>query len=63
MKGVLAIKGLGEKYVFQGVHMMHQGEPLASWADGEVRTNKLVFIGRHLDRAALEAGFSSCIEE
>ena len=61
MKGVLAIARLGEKYVFQGVHMMYQGEPLEPWREGEPRVNKLVFIGRRLDREGLNAGFAACV--
>ena len=31
------------------------------WAPDEPRSNKLVFIGRNLDRAELLAGFQACI--
>jgi G3E family GTPase len=61
MKGVLAVKGLSDKYAFQGVHMMLEGAPLEPWGPDQPRTNKLVFIGRKLDRAALEAGFEACL--
>ena len=61
MKGVLAVQGLAQKYAFQGVHMMLQGAPLEPWEEGASRGNKLVFIGRRLDRAALEAGFAACL--
>jgi G3E family GTPase len=33
------------------------------WKDGENRTNTLVFIGKHLDRAALTEGFKACLVE
>jgi G3E family GTPase len=62
MKGVISIHNLESKYVFQGVHMMFTGEPLEAWKEGEVRSNKLVFIGRHLNRSAIESGFNSCME-
>ena len=64
MKGVLAVAGMSDKYAFQGVHMMLEGTPLEPWGANvpdEPRTNKLVFIGRKLDRAALEAGFEACL--
>jgi G3E family GTPase len=31
------------------------------WAPGEERVNRLVFIGRNLDRQALEGSFGQCI--
>jgi G3E family GTPase len=60
MKGVLSIAGVDERYVFQGVHMLFDGRPDRPW-NGEPRTNKLIFIGRDLDRAALEEGFRTCL--
>ena len=51
-KGILSIADWDERYVFQGVHML---------LDGEERRNRLVFIGRNLDRESLEAGFRSCL--
>ena len=33
----------------------------APWADGEPRVNKLVFIGKNLDKWALEEGFKACV--
>ncbi len=62
-KGVLCFAGQGDaKFVFQGVHeQIHFGPSSAQWAPGEPRINKMVFIGRKLDRAALEAGFRGCL--
>jgi G3E family GTPase len=60
MKGVLAIKGDPRRFVYQAVHMQFDGRPDRPWGDTK-RTNKLVFIGRHLDRAALTEGFRSCL--
>jgi G3E family GTPase len=60
MKGILSIKGMAERFVFQGVHMLFDGWPDRPWGD-EPRENKLVFIGRHLDRQALNEGFRSCL--
>ena len=31
------------------------------WARGEKRVNRLVFIGRNLDREALNASFRRCL--
>ena len=60
MKGVLSIKGEDRQYVFHGVHMMFDGRPGRDWGTTE-RRNRLVFIGRNLDRAELEAGFESAV--
>lgn len=60
-KGILAISGSDEQYVFQGVHMLLEGRALGAWADGEQRRNRLVFIGRNLDREELETSFRSCL--
>jgi len=61
MKGVLSIKGDKKRFVFQGVHMLFDGREDRPWGPGEDRTNKLVFIGRNLDRAELTEGFRSCL--
>ena len=60
MKGVLALAGAQERFVFQGVHMLFDGRPDRPW-NGEARTNKLIFIGRHLDRQQLEESFRACL--
>jgi G3E family GTPase len=60
-KGILSINGSPRRYVFQGVHMLFDGAEGAEWRDDEPRTNRLVFIGRNLDREELEAGFAACL--
>ena len=59
-KGILSVAGMEERYVFQGVHMLIDGQPNGTWGD-DVRRNRLVFIGRNLDRESLEASFRSCL--
>eukprot|EP00415_Alexandrium_ostenfeldii_P001636 UN1636 len=44
-KGVLAVQGMKEKFVFQAVHMAFSGAPQKCWAEGEMRVCKLTFIG------------------
>ena len=46
MKGVLAVAGSPQKFVYQGVHMIFDGEFQGNWAPGEARCSKLVFIGK-----------------
>jgi len=60
MKGVLAVKDMDQCFVFQAVHMVMDGSPGAPWTD-EKRVNKLVFIGKNLNREELESGFRSCL--
>jgi G3E family GTPase len=60
-KGVLNLADSDRRYVFQGVHMLHDGELGAPWRDGESRRNRMVFIGRNLDRAELTESFLSCL--
>jgi G3E family GTPase len=62
-KGVLCFAGQGTaKFIFQGVHeQIHFGPSSAHWGADEKRVNKMVFIGRKLDRAALEEGFRACL--
>jgi len=59
-KGILAFKDDPERFVFQGVHMILDGDHQRPWKDDEARVSRIVFIGRKLDEAALKAGFLSC---
>lgn len=60
-KGVLAVQGMKEKFVFQAVHMAFSGAPQIPWAEGEERICKLVFIGKNLNREELLSGFEKCL--
>jgi G3E family GTPase len=60
MKGILSIKNDPNRFVFQGVHMLFDGRPDKPWGKTP-RTNKLVFIGRNLDRLELTNGFKMCL--
>ena len=61
-KGILSIAGKEEKFVFQGIHMIFDGVVSdVRWAPGEARVNRMIFIGRNLDRNELENGFRSCL--
>ncbi|KAE9611603.1 hypothetical protein Lal_00011650 [Lupinus albus] len=61
MKGLLAIEGMNERFVFQGVHDIFQGSPERLWGADEPRINKIVFIGKKLDAQELEKGFKACL--
>ena len=60
-KGILNVAGEQKRLVFQAVHMILEGELQQPWRDGEARVSRAVFIGRHLDQAALKAGFEATI--
>jgi G3E family GTPase len=59
-KGILAFKGEPKRFVFQGVHMIFDGNLQRPWKDDEVRQSKIVFIGRHLDEGAIREAFLAC---
>jgi G3E family GTPase len=62
MKGILHFAGEQRRVVFQGMHMIFDANADRAWAEGEPRSNRLVFIGRNLNRADLVQGFSSCLQ-
>jgi G3E family GTPase len=64
-KGVLAVRGMKKKFVFQGVHMLFSGEfsDDLEWGEDEERECRFVFIGRDLDKKALIKGFEDCCAE
>ncbi|KAK9807885.1 hypothetical protein WJX72_012232 [[Myrmecia] bisecta] len=61
MKGILAIAGEPQRFVFQGVHMMFEGMPERAWRAGERKQSRMVFIGRELPREVLQEGFAACL--
>ncbi len=61
MKGILNLRNSPNRFVFQGVHMLFEGKADRPWKDEAERKSQLVFIGRKLDREALQAGFRRCL--
>jgi G3E family GTPase len=61
MKGILAVKGDDRRFVFQGVHMLFDGRPDRPWRADEARANRMIFIGRNLDRAEIDERFRACL--
>ena len=59
-KGIVSLKDDPKRFVFQGVHMMLDGEPQRDWKPGEKRESKVVFIGRDLDEDEIRSGFLAC---
>jgi len=60
MKGFIAIAGDTRRFVFQGVHMLFDGQPEKPWGDAP-RYNQLVFIGKNLDAYSMQQEFEACL--
>ena len=60
-KGILAFKDEPKRFVFQGVHMILDGDTQRDWQAGEKRESKLVFIGRNMKEDEIRAGFMRCV--
>ncbi|MGO9398080.1 MAG: CobW family GTP-binding protein [Xanthobacteraceae bacterium] len=60
-KGILAFKNDDDRFVFQGVHMILDGDHQRPWAKDEKRDSRIVFIGRNLPEEKIRQGFESCI--
>ena len=59
-KGILSFKDDPARFVFQGVHMILDGDHQRPWKDDEKRESRMVFIGRHLPEEKIRTGFESC---
>lgn len=62
MKAIMAIKGEDRRFMFQGVATLFDSEPAQHWGDEELRTCKMVFIGKSLDANELRKGLRGCME-
>ncbi len=62
-KGILNIKGVKQRIVFQGIHMLFESTPDRDWRDGELRKSEIVIIGRNLDLAWFKEHFAGCITD
>ena len=59
-KGILSFKDDPERFVFQGVHMMLDGDHQRPWRQDEKRQSRIIFIGRNLPQEKIREGFASC---
>ena len=59
-KGILAFKDDPERFVFQGVHMILDGDHQRPWKEGEERASRIIFIGRELPEEKIRTGFEAC---
>jgi len=60
-KGVLAVKGMKDRFVFQAIHMLFKNSEGKPWEDDEERRCKMIFIGKNLSREELTKGFMECM--
>jgi len=63
-KGIINVKGMDQKFIFQGVGMIFTGGfDKTNWKKGETRENRFVFIGKNLDHEFYKKGFLACQED
>ncbi len=60
-KGILYLKGINRRMLFQGVHMMMGAEPGKPWISSEKPNTKMVFIGRKLPEEIFTRGLEQCL--
>ena len=60
-KGIIAFKDEPRRFVFQGVHMILDGDLQRDWREDEQRSSRLVFIGRKLKEAEIREGFAKTV--
>lgn len=60
-KGILYMKSINRRMLFQGVHMMMGAEPGKAWQAKEKPGTKMVFIGRKLPEDIFRQGLDNCL--
>jgi G3E family GTPase len=60
-KGILSFKDDDERFVFQGVHMVLDGDHQRPWQQDEKRESRIIFIGRTLPQDKIREGFAGCV--
>jgi G3E family GTPase len=60
-KGVLHVKGMDKKVVFQGVHQLMGSDVGPKWAPNEAKQSKMVFIGIDIPQDLFKAGLDQCL--
>ncbi|XP_073873708.1 zinc-regulated GTPase metalloprotein activator 1C isoform X9 [Macaca fascicularis] len=64
LKGLVSIKDKPQQVIVQGVHELYDLEETpVSWKDDTERTNRLVLIGRNLDKDILKQLFIATVTE
>ncbi len=60
VKGILNMDSFDRKFIFQAVGSQFVSELGPEWEEGS-RVNKMVFIGKKLDKKVIEEGFVKCL--
>ena len=60
-KGILSFKDDDERFVFQGVHMILDGDHQRPGTKARSARAGIVFIGRNLPQERIKAGFDGCV--
>ncbi|NXY78446.1 CBWD1 protein, partial [Glareola pratincola] len=64
LKGLVSIQGKSHQVIVQGVHELYDLEETAvTWKEDEKRTNRLVLIGRNLDKEIIKEVFIATVRE
>ncbi|XP_030422079.1 LOW QUALITY PROTEIN: COBW domain-containing protein 3 [Gopherus evgoodei] len=64
LKGLVSIKDKSHQVIVQGVHELYDLEDtMVSWKEDDERTNRLVLIGRNLDKDILKQVFIATMRE
>ncbi|KAM9262876.1 putative COBW domain-containing protein 7 isoform 2-T2 [Morus bassanus] len=64
LKGLVSIQGKSHQMIVQGVHELYDLEETAvAWEEDEKRTNRLVLIGRNLDKETIKEVFIATVRE
>jgi len=61
VKGLLSFEGISRKMIFQAVKSAYTLEEGNFWQNNEERTNKIIFIGRKMDKESIREGIESLI--
>ncbi|QMV44743.1 CobW family GTP-binding protein [Cohnella cholangitidis] len=60
-KGVLQIKDVDNRVVFQGIHMLFSSYADRAWKSNETPLSEFVIIGRNLDETWFREQFAGCV--
>ncbi|XP_071588449.1 zinc-regulated GTPase metalloprotein activator 1A-like isoform X2 [Heliangelus exortis] len=64
LKGLVSIQGKSHQVIVQGVHELYDLEETAvAWKEDEKRTNRVVLIGRNLDKETIKEVFIATMRE
>lgn len=61
VKGILSFEGISRKMIFQAVKSAYSLEEGNFWQSDEEKLNKIIFIGRKLDKKSIMEGIESLI--